>query len=252
MAELVVIEPIDKQERGKMSQTGVISGDLTVRGVMKNKAGKLIFPEDFVVVNGEKKPKGRTMTFPGQGFMLDLSDPEQKGIYTAIMEDKGCSPKFLPKPDGSRGSSQRFQVKSLVDDAKKYLESRDRKVELDGFIAKISKDEKELRRFALIFGLSGDKDVIKANLYKMADDDKKRGELAKMAGHIDRVMIELIHASLAAGSKNEKKGLWQDGKKMFYWYETPLAINMEGVMAYFKDKDNEDLYKALKDSLKNV
>lgn len=240
MANLVIIEPIDPQSWG----------DLQVRGAIKGTNGHAIFKEDNYVKDGVNKVKARTIAISGTGVLLDMDDPEQVLVLKAIKEDKGVAPFFTPQPNGARGSKQRFTIKNISDDANSYLDSRERKVAVDTFIANISKDEQQLRKFGLIFGLKGQANIIKAALYKMAEDDQKRPELAKMSQHFDRVMIETIYTCLDAGNKNEKKGLWQDSRKMFYWYETPLAIGLDGTIAYFKDKKNEDLYKAMKESVK--
>lgn len=235
MPKLVVIKPIDKHSWG----------DLRISGVHKDSKGKNIFDEDL---QPDGKIAPRTVTFMGTGIMLDLENPEHEKMFKVATETKGGKPFFTPLPNGSRGALQRFKIENIEEESNKYLEARERKVELDTFINNISKDEKALRRFALIFGLKGSVSTIKANLYKMAEDNHSRPKLAAMSLHHDRILIELIYTALDAGSAGNKTGMWKDGKDLYYWNEIPLALGLYETVAFLKQEKNAQLYQALKDS----
>lgn len=226
----VTIIPLDERIFGDFSY----SGEVHKESSRKTKIASYLGAKSF--------------NMPGMGCILNLDDPEEKMMYDCITEGYELKPFFVGKPDGTRGSSQRFKIEDQQADAAAYLANRKKKKELEKFIDGLK--DKRLMNFALIMGLSGSEEMVRSQLLMMldSDDDREREKLAKYVYHKDRNILELLHVAKLEGKPTEKQGVYKTGQGLYYFNDIPMGLGEDAAVAFLKADKNSEIYQALKDA----
>jgi hypothetical protein len=216
-----------------------VFGHLTHTGKL-TKNGKVV--EHWPVYLGAEK-----FVVDGHGVILNLEKPEDMIFYEIITESDQMRNRFSMGKAGTRKQGTRFYIENAEADSKAYLVEREEKANVDSFINNL--DEGQAKRFALAIGIKGSFTHVKASLFRLAESTDGRKKLSAFIHNKSRAMIETIFEAMQYGDPANKKGLYKDGRGVFFWNDSPLGLGQDQTVAYLQQPEQSDLYNGIKQSL---
>jgi len=216
--------------------SGNIVGNMTISGEFTDAKGKVIL-----------SCLGReSLKIDGNGMLLQ---PEEYELHAAIIKASQESPKFkamlsYPEDGSTLSANQRFYLhdQELHDNNEHdvLLESH----RLTGEI--MSMDDARVVNFAKIFGINGSAKKCKNALVKFSQDKEMATRIADYFNNPDRLILEVIHASLAKGNASEKKGLYVENGYYSYMGNS-IGYGIEKAVEWCKAE--KDIYIHLKNDV---
>jgi hypothetical protein len=213
--------------------SGNIVGSLKISGDFKDTKGKVIL-----------STLGReSLKIDGNGMLLQ---PDLYPLHADIIKAATESPTFsamlsYPKEGQTLSANQRFY---LHDQELHEQKEHDVLVESHRLSDEIlNMDDARVVNFAKIFGIYGSAKKCKNELVKFSSDKVKAKEIADYFNNPDRLILEVIHASLEKGNASEKKGLYAENGYYSYMGNA-IGYGIDKVVLWCKEE--KDIYIHLK------
>jgi hypothetical protein len=223
---------------------GVVGGKMITWGNIGRAGAFTKKVNGKTVVIDDKTYMTDSLTIGGMGMLLNLENDEHKKLYEIFTESEQWKGVVATSKD-KRENSERFYIENPQEEAVKYLEDSTRKDEL--IVQLHSLKDEQLPRFALMFGLAGTKEIVRANLRQMTETAEGRRKLTEIMLSPDRNMMELLAVAEHQGNAEKQEGLWKTPQGVYMWNKTAIGVGKDSLLAFFKDKKNTELYNALKE-----
>lgn len=212
---------------------GNITGDWTISGEFRDEKGNIILS---CIGNNSLK-------IDAQGLLLDpIQFPLHKDIIKASKESPKFSALLSYTDDISRlSANQRFY---LHDQEKADNDEHNIILEQHAVVNQILNMDDRVVNFAKLFGItSKDEKVCKNKLIVFAKDKEMRRKIAEHFENPDRMILEVIYASLERGNAFEKKGLYSENG-YYYYMGNSIGYGIQKVVEWIKDE--KDIYAHLR------
>lgn len=210
------------------------TGSYMLTGEFRNSKGEVIL---------NLVGRDRALVIPPQGMMLLPNDfPLHADIIKAAKESEDFK-NILGYTDNleTLNQNQRFY---LHDQEKADNDEHNTILEQHAVVNQILNMDDRVVNFAKLFGItSKDEKVCKNKLIVFAKDKEMRKKIAEHFENPDRMILEVIYASLEKGNANEKKGLYSENGYYFYMGNS-IGYGIQKVVEWIKDE--KDIYAHLR------
>jgi hypothetical protein len=217
--------------------SSVITGSLMLTAEYKNKKGEVIL--NLVGRNA--------LVIPPEGLLLQ---PDEFPLHADIIKAANESPLFqqslgYAKDVNSLGPNQRFY---MHDQEQADTQEYDTNLQQHAIVEQILNMDNRVVNFAKIFGITTkDPKSCKNKLVKFANGSTEmRTKIADYFQNPDRLVLEVIYASLENGNANDKKGLYSDNGYYFYMGNS-IGYGIEKVIEWIKEE--QDIYTHLREEV---
>ena len=216
--------------------SGNITGNLTLSGEFTDSKNKVIL-----------SCIGRdSLKIDGNGMILQ---PEKYPLHADIIRAANESPKFkamisYPENGTTLSANQRFYLHD-----QEVHENNEHEVLLESHRLTseiMSMDDTRVVNFAKIFGINGSAKKCKNELVKFSQDKETATKIADYFNNPDRLILEVIHASLEKGDASTKKGLYVENGYYSYMGNS-IGFGIEEVIRWLKAEN--DIYIHLKNDV---
>lgn len=214
-----------------------ITGSFMISKEFKDKDGKVILS----LIGRE------SLTIPAEGMLLQ---PDEFPLHKAIIKAAKEIPEFASMlgycdNPSELGVNQRFYLHDQAQADKSEYEAI---TEQHAIVNEILNMDDRVINFAKLFGItSKDKTACKNKLVLLASKDAEmRRKIGEYYNNPDRLLLEVIHASLEKGNPSEKKGLYAvDG--YYFYMGNSIGYGLQKVVDWAKEE--KDIYSHLKEDI---
>ena len=190
--------------------------------------------------NPEMASRFQVVHIPGIGCTLDMSNPDHAAFYDILMFDK------VLKGHHANPES-RFEWLDPEKDATEYLKSNENEMNMVAVVAGLKDKSIDIRRAGRALGLAGSDTIILAGLYQMCKAPATLVKLTEYFTSPTKNLLDIYYANIAAGSVQEKSGLYLSEKGTYMWNSIAVGRSLDEVILWMKNPENKDEYVQMKD-----
>jgi len=188
----------------------------------------------------EMAERFKVLHIPGIGCTLDMSNPEHAAFYDILM--------FDPVLKGHHANPEsRFEWLDAEKDAAEYLKSNENEMNMIAVVAGLKGKSIDIKRAARALGLAGSETVILAGLVQMCKAPATLVKLTEYFTSPTKNLLDIYYANIAAGSVQEKTGLYLSEKGTYMWNSIAVGRSLDEVLLWMKNPENKDEYLQMKD-----
>lgn len=188
---------------------------------------------------------GRSFTLNGDGVVLNLAHEENWKTADIIL---GPNPGIRAWFNPAAKLLYRFDILDIRKEAEEYLKNDELKTDYKSQVVKLK--DMELKTIGFMFRLGNEPKTIKAGLYKLIDGTaEQRSKVGKFLMNSDRLLLMYVYFALKQGDAANKSGLYNNGKDLFYFNDSPIGLGEENLIAFLKKETEESqvIYALLRD-----